>query len=284
MQKILIAPKRRPNCRISYGRLRSRGCGEGSKIVRWQSLGTATFVLSLLIAPAAIGQVHAQAIPPSSFAAAPPGFVPPYEIMRTVRSVGLDPLAPPLREGTTYVLRATDFRGVLMRVVVDANTGTIRAVNRIVPPPVMPGQIGMMPPPYAAPADDMPPYGMPPYRRPSELEASQPPPNGQASLLPPPFAPRQSGARSGAYVNAPPLPRPRPATLVSRNAGPDTKSAVVPAVAPARPSPPSAARKDALEKTGGAAKSEQTTALPVPQVTPMPVKPGKVLPGPPIND
>jgi hypothetical protein len=281
MQKILIAPKRCPNCRISYACLRSRG--EGSKIVRWQSLGTATFALSLLVAPAAIGEVHAQAIPPSAFTPAPPGFVPPYEIMRTVRSVGLDPLAPPLREGTTYVLRATDFRGVLMRVVVDANTGTIRAVNRIVPAPVMPGQIGMMPPPYAAPPDDMPPYGMPPYRGPPQLDASQPPPNGQASLLPP-FAPRQPGARSGAHANTLPLPRPRPATLASRNVRSDIKSAVVPAVAATAPSPPSAGQNNASEKAAATVKPEQTTALPAPQIAPTPVKPGKAPPSPPIND
>ena len=46
--------------------------------------------------------------------------MPPYEVTKLVRSAGFDPLAPPLREGSTYVLRATDFRGILMRVVVDA--------------------------------------------------------------------------------------------------------------------------------------------------------------------
>jgi len=38
--------------------------------------------------------------------------VPPYEILRTLRAAGFQPLAPPLREGTTYVVRALDFRGV----------------------------------------------------------------------------------------------------------------------------------------------------------------------------
>ena len=74
----------------------------------------------------AIAPGRAQSPPPL------PGFVPPYEITRIVRTAGFDPLAPPLREGTTYVLRATDFRGILMRVVVDARSGAIRAVNRIV--------------------------------------------------------------------------------------------------------------------------------------------------------
>ncbi len=61
--------------------------------------------------------------------------MPPYEVTKIVRSAGFDPLAPPLREGTTYVLRPTDFRGILMRVVVDAHSGAIRAVNPIVPRP-----------------------------------------------------------------------------------------------------------------------------------------------------
>ena len=68
------------------------------------------------------------------------GFVSSYEIMRTIRAAGFEPLAPPLREGTDYVLRATDFRGILMRVVVDARTAAIRDVTRIVPGPGRYGQ------------------------------------------------------------------------------------------------------------------------------------------------
>ncbi len=194
--------------------------------------------------------------------------MPPYEIVRTVRAAGLDPLAPPLREGTTYVLRATDFRGTLMRVVVDANTGTIRAVNRIVPAPVMSGQITMMPPPYGSPPDDMPPYSAPP-----EFDASQPPPSGQAGLLPPPFAPRPPTARSGARRNPPPLPRPRPAALASQKSGGDAGPETGPA--------PSAAAPGANKKSD--ARSDVTTAAPASPLAP-PVKPGKMQPGPPIND
>jgi hypothetical protein len=69
---------------------------------------------------------HAQSPSPAAAPeAAPPSvssFVPPYEIIRTVRSAGFTPLAPPLRQGTTYVLRAADYRGILMRVVVDARS------------------------------------------------------------------------------------------------------------------------------------------------------------------
>src|ERR1700733_13730492 len=83
-----------------------------------------------------------------------PGFVPAYEIVRTARAAGFDPLAPPLREGATYVLRATDFNGILMRVVVDARTGAIRDANRIVAGPGnydSGGQFGMAAPDVSAP-------------------------------------------------------------------------------------------------------------------------------------
>jgi hypothetical protein len=74
---------------------------------------------------------------PPSPVSSPPlrGFVPPFEILRTVRAAGFEPLAPPLREGSTYVVRAIDFRGVAMRVVVDARSGAIRDANRIVSGP-----------------------------------------------------------------------------------------------------------------------------------------------------
>lgn len=122
--------------------------------------------------------------PPPALAAQQPkpvtGFVTSYEILRTVRAAGFDPLVPPLREGTTYVLRATDFRGILMRVVLDARTGVIRDVTRIVS--ATPGPYGMMTPPYGPPAYASQPNGPPTSARP---------------LLPP-------------------LPRPRPASLASQ--------------------------------------------------------------------
>ncbi len=104
-------------------------------------------VLALTILVLAVATGHAQVPPlPQAPQAAPPraaplppppapGFVSAYEIMRTLRSAGFDPLAPPLREGTIYVARATDYRGILMRVVLDARTGAIRDANRIVPGP-----------------------------------------------------------------------------------------------------------------------------------------------------
>ncbi len=113
------------------------------------------------------------------------GFVPTFEIMRTVRSAGFEPLAPPLREGTTYVLRATDYRGVLMRVVVDARTGAIRDVTRIVP--AASGSLGVVLPPYGPPRYEEP-DAEPPYGAPVGYEA-RPPANAQPAPSPPPSPP-----------------------------------------------------------------------------------------------
>ncbi len=142
--------------------------------------------------------------------------MPAFEITRIVRASGFDPLAPPLREGTTYVVRATDFRGILMRVVVDARSGAIRAVNRIVPGPATYGQTGMVTPPYGV---------APPYPPPDIVGPDMMP--DQATTAAP-------AIRPGAHplASAPPLPRPRPAELASRKAD-DAKSDAKPGIPPA---------------------------------------------------
>jgi hypothetical protein len=175
------------------------------------------FALTFLLLAAATGRAQVAPSPPVA------GFVPPHEIMHTVRSAGFDPLAPPLREGAAYVVRATDYRGILMRVVVDARTGAIRDANRIVPGPGSGAQLGMLPP-YQSPPDGLPPPDV----------------TGALPLFGP--APR-------APVGIP-LPRPRPAELAAKPAEdwppaaapPDVKSDVtglVPAVAAPAPINPS---------------------------------------------
>ena len=210
---------------------------------------TGTFALILLLAPIASG--HAQAPPPPV-----PGFVPPYEIMRTVRAAGFDPLAPPLREGTIYVLRATDFRGILMRVVVDARTGAIRDANRILPASGTYGpgygQIGMAPGPYESPPDDMPP----PYGRPRD--ASVPPPPFAASAAP--VLPRPAVAPAVVAAPTPPLPRPRPAALAARQPGEDAK--------PEAASDPKPATATDTKPDGKPAVTTATTAAPIAPAAP----------------
>jgi len=185
--------------------------------------GIAALALTFLLLAAASSR--AQVAPPPPAPPAPmlppaPGFVPPYEILHTLRSAGFDPLAPPLREGSTYVVRANDYRGILMRVVVDARTGAIRDANRILPGPGSDTRLGMLPPYEASP-----------------------------DIIPPPdFTPKPSPA----VTVFPPLPRPRPAELAARApdiakpdaapaAKPDTKADVTNAITPA-PSPAKSSR------------------------------------------
>lgn len=155
------------------------------------------------------------------------GFVPPYEILRTLRAAGFEPLAPPLREGTTYVVRAIDFRGVPMRVVVDARSRAIRDANRIVAGPglygpYMPGPYApvyygrVAAPPYPPPDDIEPGYGRPPYIGASELS---------------------SGDRRSSGLNLVPLPRPRPAGLAATIAN-EKKPVARPDVATTAPPAP----------------------------------------------
>jgi hypothetical protein len=228
--------------------------------------------------------------------------------MRKVRANGLDPLAPPLREGSTYVLRATDFRGVLMRVVVDANTGAIRAVNRIVPGPMMPGQIGMMPPdemrPYDGRSYPMRPYGAPPesdgYQLPPPGQAALPSPAEQAAFPPPPFVAHPLTVHGATPSSVPPLPRPRPATLASRKGADSPKPEITepeiakpematPDITPAAPSlTPAAAAPVALPNLPTRAQTSSqpsADAKPVPPpLATAPVKSAKPPPGPPIAD
>jgi hypothetical protein len=152
---------------------------------------------------AAPGRAQVLATPPAAPAVTQPvtGFVSSYEITRIARSAGFDPLAPPLREGTIYVLRATDYRGILMRVVIDAHTGAIRDANRIVPGPGRYGQFYSSAPSLYDPVELDAPTMVPST---AEMEPALGRPPGSR------------GATRAAMPEIPPLPRPRPAALASR--------------------------------------------------------------------
>jgi hypothetical protein len=175
-----------------------------------------------------------QALPPL------PGFVPPYEITRIVRSAGFDPLAPPLRQGATYVVRATDFRGILMRVVIDGRSGAIRAVNRIVAASEAYSPVETLPPPYGAPpayVEPAPPEFTPPGIAPIGHGVAPDLPSAAFSMpLPAAHAP---------ISGFPPLPRPRPAELASRKAADESKPRLgKPSAGPAAPAAVAVPKKD----------------------------------------
>lgn len=210
----MISAKAPPQLRITFEILLGAYWGMGM-VVREHGLRatalSAVFVGFVLAGPAGGHAQTPQASAPPLPATQPKpitGFVPTYEIMRTVRAAGLQPLDPPMREGRIYVLRATDFRGILMHVVLDARTGAIRDVTRIVepygamPPPPAPEPYGR--PPYAAP-----PYGPPPYEGPAEYgtPGSQ---IGREEGIPTPLRVAPAARYPSARSHALPLPRPRP--------------------------------------------------------------------------
>jgi hypothetical protein len=186
----------------------------------------------VLLAVPGRAQVTPSQAAPSPSAAAPSapaphpaaGFVSPYEIAKIARSAGFDLLAPPLRDGTTYVLRATDFRGILMRVVIDARSGAIRDATRIVPGPGRYGQYFGVPSPYDS-ADLGAPIVVP----------------SEADLEPPPLhAPGGAPAMHPGLTELPPLPRPRPAALIQSLSSAVSPTVAAPAATTARKSAPAA--------------------------------------------
>ena len=54
--------------------------------------------------------------------------LPAYEILTTVRAMGLNPISEPARRGPYYVVHAYDPRGTEVRVVADAQFGDILSV------------------------------------------------------------------------------------------------------------------------------------------------------------
>ncbi len=214
-------------------------------------VGLAAMFLAALLLAAVPGYAQSPAPLPA------PGFMPPYEITKMVRSAGFEPLAPPLRQGTTYVLRATDFRGILMRLVVDAHSGAIRAVNRIVPGPGPYGPVGMVSSPYGMP----PPYAVLPDADGPELAPEQ------AALAPPELPVSHTAAHS--YDLSPPLPRPRPAELAAREPKATVKPVDLPAVKPveqsaAKPEPKPGSKPNATVSapTAPAPKRPPPPAIP----------------------
>jgi hypothetical protein len=172
------------------------------------------------------------------------GFVPPYEILLTLRTAGFQPLAPPLREGTTYVVRALDFRGVAMRVVVDAHSAAIRDANRIVagpglygpymPGPYAPAYYGRLAAPSYPPPDDIEPgYGRPPYVGTSDLSSADRH-SSAPSLVPLPRArpanPAATIANEKKPVARPDVATTAPAVPQSGPSSKPAKDASVPAI------------------------------------------------------
>lgn len=87
------------------------------------TIGLAAAALAATLPLVTAGSLHQ----PETIAAA--DAFPPYQVLDTVRSMGLDPIRQPVRRGPYYVLHAYDPRGVEVRVVADAQFGDIVSVE-----------------------------------------------------------------------------------------------------------------------------------------------------------
>jgi hypothetical protein len=192
-------------------------------------------------------------------------------IVRTVRMQGLTPVSRPLRRDNVYMVEAVDEFGRPRRVLVDARSARVIAVqpsarpapgpNRggtyaMRPPRVIPGGTGL--PPRALPGEQFEagrragPPPLPPLRRPRIQEGalSPAPMLGEDAVPPPPLrreggpaqgAPRTSPPRT-ATVNPtyPPAPRPRPsATELTTGSLPSKPKGLPRVVLPGGPLPKS---------------------------------------------
>src|SRR5438094_1087133 len=61
----------------------------------------------------------------------PIGPMPPEGVFQMVRQMGLEPVGPPVRNGSVYVQRAADYYGRPLRVVVDATRAQVVSVEAI---------------------------------------------------------------------------------------------------------------------------------------------------------
>jgi hypothetical protein len=202
------------------------------------------------------------------------GSLPPFEVMRIVRSTGLAPLSRPMRRGAYYEVIAANRAGGQMRVVVDAFAGGIVKVN-----PIMAG--GPYGPRLAAPYDPQlqpPPRPVAPHSpagapTPHEVLGALAPYGGFDDGVPPvpprnvpgariatapatTPAPDATGALPAAHPPAARTPMPRARPNIGTPEAPPALAAVPPTAAPAAAANPSVA-------TPAVASSPLATAPPL---------------------
>jgi hypothetical protein len=237
------------------------------------ALGNAALCLCCLLLPVTFGR--AQSLPPDATSIQTtipaPGLLPPYEVNKVVRAAGFSPLAAPRREGAVYVLRAIDRHDVLTRIVVDARSGAIRAVNRLVSVkpigvvekmPASDSGVGADSAVSGSPSKDL--VSNPPqHEAPSEQLRSGPQPNTPTHTVPPDISgsavePAEGDLGPSLSPMTPPgthpasqgskaaLPRPRPSELkMEKVRAPPKARTVKPNAVPAAASVSSVAPRSA---------------------------------------
>ena len=202
--------------------------------------GAAALCLCCLLVAVAHGHAQSRStgLAPVAAEGTLTALLPPDEINKLLSAAGFSPLSPPQHEGTMYVVRALDKRDIVMRVVVDARSGAITAVNRVVP--LRPDSIvsKMRPPHRPSLSDPLPgpaTSGPPPHEEPPHgvaLDVGGTPTTPKDGDLSVPLTP--SAMLSGTHPTLPvtlPLPRPRPLNF-AHTAKPNGKVPNIPSVKP----------------------------------------------------
>lgn len=170
----------------------------------------------------------------------PIGAMPRASVFDMVRQMGLEPLGPPVRNGSVYIQRAADYYGRPLRVVIDASRAQVVSVEPVGGPPMV--HRG----PYASTGA---PYLGRPYGRygamPMDEDEDYGPPGsmmGPHGLSPEIGAPQKPRAKSAAVTpQHPPTPRKRPSSAPQEAAGSVEPVQAAPTQAAPAAAPPPAA-------------------------------------------
>ena len=188
-----------------------------------------------------------------------------YEVATIVRAIGLEPLAPPIRRLTTYVMWATDQDGLRVRVIVDARYGQVLAVRPAVAwrrDPAGNRYSGS----YNRRSD--PALYRPSYRAAPRLDARVPLPRSRVAFAAPVPRPRPAGAGPSGEVPGAIAPEPvslpmKPQSDRAIGAGDKTRNGInPPGSEAAKPATPPAVDEVAKAVTDNPAVAPTARALP----------------------
>jgi hypothetical protein len=204
--------------------------------------------------------------------------LPPYEVLTSVRSMGLDPVGRPALRGRVYVLRAFDATNFEKRVVVDARSGEVLSVRDAIDTS-----------PAYTPYD--PRYGhYEPPRPPAGIARAEPAPDIDP-ILDEPLFPRptrvapgpSTGVRAAAVNPHAPLPKTRPATAAPTVATATTTTQDTKAASAAPPPTSSPSQATGSENPLSAASATTGSGTPLPSADALAAAsstPGKSVPAP----
>jgi hypothetical protein len=146
--------------------------------------------------------------------------VPPYEVVAIVRSFNLRPVRPPVWSGGRYVVRAVNWQGAPVRVIVDRYGRILRVGPAFASRWSRHGRFGPIAPYYLERNPPLPPRGVI-SGRPLRGDPRVDGPDDSARLSNAPLR-RPAISRDDEEAAAFPLPRPRPTAALRMNSPRET--------------------------------------------------------------